>query len=96
MEINGRVTVEITDKEIGRALLRRAIEELCESRGYLPDGDYHTDEEERVYVNEVCLGVNPRIATLINAGNYLIYGKRPEAGKIVRQSAATMAEGAEG
>lgn len=80
MIISGNVKVEIdlSDQELGRAVLGRALQFAGVDD---PGVDYFTDDSDNVYMGEYSLGYNPKLAAMIDAANYLIYGHRMGAGR---------------
>jgi len=72
---NIKTEVEVTDKELGRALMRKAWELAGE-----PDDagcDWLTDNEGRTFIagDDWQVSSNQKVAALIDAGNLLILGE---------------------
>jgi hypothetical protein len=72
VQVTKTETVRVTDKQLGWEILRRALEKQGIDD---PGVDYFTDTQGNVYMSgDHWLGWDPRLATMVDAANYLIYG----------------------
>lgn len=77
-KIIGTIEMEVTNQQLGRAILAHALD-LYKIDD--PGVDYYTDDNDGVYMGDHYIGHHPKLATLIDAANYLQYGHRMGAGK---------------
>lgn len=75
MIITGKtdVKIEISDKDIGRAVMARALEMAGVDD---PGCDYYTDARGHVFMGRHCICYSPKLAAMVDTANYLIYGRR--------------------
>ncbi|MEK5036188.1 hypothetical protein MKY96_32585 [Paenibacillus sp. FSL R7-0302] len=77
MKVEGIVQVEVTDKELGKALLEKVKGMIGDMDLDEINGEFLTDEMGLTYYKSKSFNVsrNPIVASLIDSSNYLIYGR---------------------